>query len=54
MVTAEQMDQKDMEMKEVIGRLWPVQAKKLSDLLVPPRDGMELIQQFHCKKKSSK
>ncbi|XP_052789506.1 voltage-dependent calcium channel type A subunit alpha-1-like [Mya arenaria] len=34
----EQMDRKDEEMREVIQRLWPVQAKKLIDLLVPPKE----------------
>ncbi|XP_053380538.1 voltage-dependent calcium channel type A subunit alpha-1-like isoform X4 [Mercenaria mercenaria] len=34
----EEMDKKDDEMREVIQRLWPVQAKKLIDLLVPPKE----------------
>lgn len=33
------MDKKDEEMREVIVRLWPVQSKKLIDLLVPPKEG---------------
>lgn len=33
------MDKKDEEMREVIVRLWPIQAKKLLDLLVPPKEG---------------
>ncbi|XP_060591923.1 voltage-dependent calcium channel type A subunit alpha-1-like isoform X8 [Ruditapes philippinarum] len=34
----EEMDKKDEEMRDVIQRLWPVQAKKLIDLLVPPKE----------------
>ncbi|XP_041370317.1 voltage-dependent calcium channel type A subunit alpha-1-like isoform X4 [Gigantopelta aegis] len=33
---AEEMDRKDEEMREVIRVMWPVQAKKLLDLLMPP------------------
>lgn len=33
------MDKKDEEMRDVIVRLWPIQAKKLLDLLVPPKGG---------------
>ncbi|CAE1308012.1 CACNA1B [Acanthosepion pharaonis] len=36
MSTAEEMDKKDEEMREVIKRVWPVQGKKIVDLLVPP------------------
>lgn len=33
------MDKKDEEMREVIKRVWPVQGKKIVDLLVPPNHG---------------
>nr|BAA13136.2 voltage-dependent calcium channel [Heterololigo bleekeri] len=36
MSSAEEMDKKDEEMREVIKRVWPVQGKKIVDLLVPP------------------
>ena len=32
------MDRKDEEMRDVIYRLWSMQAKKLGEHLVPPRD----------------
>lgn len=38
-ITAQEMDKKDEEMRDVISRLWPVPAKKLLDLLVPTKDG---------------
>lgn len=32
---AEEMDQADQELRETITHIWPLQAKKLLDLLVP-------------------
>ena len=33
------MDKKDDEMKDVVQRLWPIQSKKIIELLVPPKEG---------------
>ena len=33
------MDQADEELRETIRNIWPLQAKKMIDLLVPPHDG---------------
>jgi len=38
MRSAEEMDQADMELRETIRHIWPLQAKKMIDLLVPPND----------------
>ena len=35
----EEMDQKDSELRETIKKLWPMQAKKMLPLLVPPNEG---------------
>ncbi|XP_035783195.1 voltage-dependent calcium channel type A subunit alpha-1-like isoform X19 [Anopheles albimanus] len=35
MRTAEEMDQADMELRHTISHIWPLQAKKMLDLLVP-------------------
>lgn len=35
---AEEMDQADSELRETITNIWPLQAKKMLDLLVPPND----------------
>lgn len=32
---AEEMDQADLELRETITHIWPLQAKKMIDLLVP-------------------
>lgn len=32
------MDQADAELRETIKHIWPLQAKKILDLLVPPND----------------
>lgn len=37
-VTVEEMDEKDEELREVIRTLWPIQANKMLDILVPPND----------------
>lgn len=36
--TAEEMDQADSELRETITHIWPLQAKKMLDLLVPRTD----------------
>ncbi|XP_049820303.1 voltage-dependent calcium channel type A subunit alpha-1 isoform X2 [Aethina tumida] len=38
MRAAEEMDQADAELKETIKNIWPLQAKNMVDLLVPPND----------------
>ncbi|XP_049283407.1 voltage-dependent calcium channel type A subunit alpha-1 isoform X12 [Anopheles funestus] len=38
MRTAEEMDQADMELRHTISHIWPLQAKKMLDLLVPLND----------------
>ncbi|VDO80601.1 unnamed protein product [Schistosoma margrebowiei] len=35
------MDQRDMELKETICKLWPVHGKKMLNLLVPPDSGSQ-------------
>lgn len=35
---AEEMDQADAELKETIKTIWPLQAKNMIELLVPPND----------------
>lgn len=37
-ISADEMDQADMELKETIKTIWPLQAKNMVDLLVPPSD----------------
>lgn len=39
MAPAEFMDIKDAELRETIKTLWPVQAKRSLDLLLPPDSG---------------
>ena len=36
---ANEMDNNDAELRETIGKLWPLQAKKMLSLLVPPSEG---------------
>lgn len=36
--TAEEMDQADDELRETIRHIWPLQAKKILDLLIPQND----------------
>ncbi|XP_055637968.1 voltage-dependent calcium channel type A subunit alpha-1-like isoform X5 [Toxorhynchites rutilus septentrionalis] len=38
MRTAEEMDQADAELRQTISHIWPLQAKKMLDLLVPMKD----------------
>lgn len=35
---AEEMDQADSELRDTITNIWPLQAKKMLNLLVPPND----------------
>jgi len=37
-LTAEEMDQADDELRETIRHIWPLQAKKILDLLIPKSD----------------
>ena len=37
-IPADEMDQADDELRETIKNIWPLQAKNLIDLLVPPVD----------------
>lgn len=37
-ITAEEMDQADSELRQTIKQIWPIQAKKMIDLLVPPKE----------------
>jgi Voltage gated calcium channel IQ domain len=37
-IAAEEMDQADQELRETITSIWPLQAKKMLDLLVPRSD----------------
>lgn len=36
------MDQADAELRETIEKIWPLQAKKMLDLLVPPNDQLNM------------
>lgn len=38
LIAADEMDQADSELKETISHIWPLQAKKMIDLLVPRSD----------------
>lgn len=40
--TADEMDRADEELKETIRHIWPLQSKKMLELLVPPRDGKKI------------
>ena len=37
-LVADEMDQADDELRETIKNIWPLQAKNMVDLLVPPTD----------------
>ena len=41
------MDRKDEEMRDVIYRLWSMQAKKLGEHLVPPRDRKSIFPKIY-------
>ena len=36
---ADEMDVKDEELRNIIRKIWPIQAKKMLDNLVPPNEG---------------
>lgn len=42
MILADEMDQADDELKETIKNIWPLQAKSMVDLLVPPSDQLNM------------
>ena len=39
---ADEMDQADKELRETIKKLWPLQARKIVDKLIPPSEGQSL------------
>jgi voltage-dependent calcium channel N type alpha-1B len=39
LLAADEMDQADEELRETVQNIWPLQAKKMLDLLVPKNDG---------------
>ena len=43
MFAAEEMDKNDMELRKTIRTLWPIHAKKMENLLVPPNEGSHLM-----------
>ena len=49
----EDMDQKDSELRETIKKLWPIQAKKMLTLLVPPNEGYSFLLLFDFYSKMS-
>lgn len=38
-IPVDEMDQADKELKYTIRKIWPLQAKKAIDKLLPPEDG---------------
>lgn len=40
---AEEMDQADEELRKTIMKIWPLQSKKMIDLLVPQKEGNTLM-----------
>lgn len=36
---ADEMDEKDEELRNIVRKIWPVQAKKMLHKLVPPNEG---------------
>lgn len=43
---AEEMDQADKELRHTLTKLWPLQAKKIIDKLIPPNVGTFKILNF--------
>jgi hypothetical protein len=39
-ILADEMDQADDELRETIRNIWPLQAKKMLDLLIPRKEGV--------------
>ncbi len=44
---ADEMDINDYGIKQTINKLWPLQAKKMLSLLVPPAEGRNVVH-AHC------
>lgn len=40
------MDQADEELRDTIKQIWPLQAKKILDLLIPKNEGKLIITSF--------
>jgi hypothetical protein len=40
LITADEMDQADDELRGTIRNIWPLQAKKMLDLLIPRNEGI--------------
>ena len=38
-IAAEEMDEANQELRVTIKKIWPLQAKKVLDLIIPPDDG---------------
>lgn len=57
MSAAEEMDQADEELRETIRHIWPLQARKILDLLIPKSDcgffyfSLSTWGEFHLKNK---
>jgi hypothetical protein len=47
---AEEMDQADRELKHTLNKLWPLQAKKIIDKLIPPHEGIGRLLKITRKK----
>lgn len=43
---AEEMDQADEELRDTVRSIWPIQAKKMLDLLIPRKEGINPINSF--------
>lgn len=39
MFLADEMDEANQELRVTIRKIWPLQAKKVLDLIIPPDDG---------------
>jgi hypothetical protein len=39
-ILADEMDQADDELRDTIRNIWPLQAKKMLDLLIPRKEGV--------------
>lgn len=39
-VVADEMDEANQELRVTIKKIWPLQAKKVLDLIIPPDNGM--------------
>jgi len=43
MDSAEEMDEKDDELRETIKKLWPIQGNAMALILVPPKEGLDIL-----------